>query len=193
MREYPAYGRTIAAHIVRGQKPICIAVLLSARWRYFDHVPKVCIKPEEWRAGRYELGYLRRLHVVAVPGDDCEERQFAELLVDLMTIGPRWLWAYGPDGSELYAGDFAMEIAELALRLGHTQGLTFSTVKAARTRMETAQALAARDEARELEVISQRTGPDGAIACFERELASKRRVRELFSAPYQDTGESAAA
>jgi hypothetical protein len=88
MREYPAYGRTIASHIVRGQKPLALAVLLSARWDYFDHVPKVCLKPDEWRLGRYEFGFVRALHAVAVFGDEATEAQAAELLVELMRVGP---------------------------------------------------------------------------------------------------------
>jgi hypothetical protein len=99
IREYPAYGRTIAQQLVRGLRPICIGVLLSTRWRYFDHTPKVCIKPEDWANGKYEFGFLRGRHVVAIWGDDCTDRQFGELLLELMRAGPSDLWAFGCDGT----------------------------------------------------------------------------------------------
>jgi hypothetical protein len=92
MTVYPAYARQIAMLAARGIRPVAVGVLLSSRWWYFDHVAKVCIKPDEWALRRWEFGYLRGMHVVAVQGDDCDERQLGELLADLMWAGPRVLW-----------------------------------------------------------------------------------------------------
>lgn len=93
MTVYPAYARQIAMLAARGIRPVAVGVLLSSRWWYFDHVAKVCIKPDEWALRRWEFGYLRGQHVVAVHGDDCDERQLGELLAELMWAGPRLLWA----------------------------------------------------------------------------------------------------
>jgi hypothetical protein len=105
MRVYPAYGRTITRHLVRGLKPVAIGVLFSTRWDYFDHAPKVCIRPDEWRANRFEFGFLRGQHVVVVPGDEALERDLAQLVVELMMVGPRLLWLFNADGSKIYDGD----------------------------------------------------------------------------------------
>jgi hypothetical protein len=117
MREYPAYGRTIASHIVRGQKPVALAVLLSSRWDYYNHVPKVCIKPEEWRIGRFEFGFLRGLHAVAIVGDESSNLQLAELVLELMRVGPALLWIYDAVGGKVYDGDFASDVARWAFQI----------------------------------------------------------------------------
>lgn len=98
MRVYPAYGRTIARHLVRGNHPAGIGVLLSSRWWYYEQAPKVCISPDEWALGRFEFGYLKNEHVVAVWGDEVESMQFGELLIELMLAGPRLIWVCGCDG-----------------------------------------------------------------------------------------------
>lgn len=192
MRDYPAYGRTIAAHIVRGQKPICVGVLLSTRWRYFDHVPKVCIKPEEWERGRFEFGYLRGLHVVAVPGDDCAPAQLGELVVDLMATGPETLWCFDCDGRELYAGEDTSALALWAYDLAEKR-VGWSLVKGAQRRMDEAIAAAAATYVREAEAIKARAGDEAAVEFHLRAYRIKDRVRELFGAGFQASGEPAAA
>ena len=102
MRTYPAYGRTIARHLVRGNRPACIGVLLSAKWRYFDRAAKICISPDEWALGRYEFGFLKNEHVVAIYGDGISPTEFGELLIELMLAGPRLLWVVGADSVWLY-------------------------------------------------------------------------------------------
>jgi hypothetical protein len=194
LREYPAYARTIAAHIVRGQKPVCVGVLLSSRWRYFDHVAKVCIKPDEWGRGRYEFGYLRGIHAVAAPGDDCAPAQLGELLLDLMAAGPRYLWVFDPDGKKVYDGDFASDLSDWVFDLvGGKSKMRYAAVRAVVGQMTAAQARAAQAELRELEALTRRGGPEAAVAHYQREEALKQRVRELFASPFQDIGEPAAA
>ncbi len=102
MRTYPAYARTIAKHLVRGNHPVAIGVLLSSHWWYCESVAKVCIRPDEWELGRWEFGYLKNEHVVAVWGEDVEPQQFGELLIELMLAGPRLIWACGCDGAWVY-------------------------------------------------------------------------------------------
>ncbi len=102
MKVYPAFARTIARHLVRSLHPAGIAVLLSARWWYFDRAAKVCIKPDEWAPGRWEFGYLKNQHVVAVQGDEATPQAFGELLIELMLAGPRLIWACTVDGTWLY-------------------------------------------------------------------------------------------
>lgn len=191
MREYPAYGRTIAACIVRGQKPICVGVLLSSRWRYFDHVAKVCIKPEDWALGRYEFGYLRGLHVVAVAGDDCQDAQLGELLFDLMRVGPRLVWVYAASGQKLYDGEHAMEVANWVHALGAK--VEWPLLKAARSTMELAEVAAARAWRHEYDAITSRRGDEAAVEFSLLEWKLKDQVRQQFSAPFQENGEPAAA
>ncbi len=105
MRTYPAYGRTIAALCARGVKPAAIGVLLSDRWGYFQNVPRVCIRPDEWKRAHWEFGFLRNMHVVAIFGDGVERVQFAELLVELMAAGPRLIWACMAGGEWFLKGD----------------------------------------------------------------------------------------
>lgn len=107
MRAYPAYGVTIAKLLARGLKPAAIGVLLSDRWSYFQTVPRVCIRADEWARGRWEFGFLRNEHAVAILGDGAENVQFAELLVDLMAAGPRLIWACMAGGEWLIKGDDA--------------------------------------------------------------------------------------
>ena len=126
MRVYPAYARTIARHLVRGQRPVAIGVLLSSRWWYFDQAAKICVSPDEWWPGRFEFGYLKNEHVVAIMGEEAPPKKFGELLIELMLAGPRLLWARDlhdwllkdstPDALQLYADDLtAREYHGLAL------------------------------------------------------------------------------
>lgn len=198
MREYPPYGRTIAAHVVRGQKPICVAVMLSSRWGYFNHVPKICIKPDEWTAGRYEFRYLAGMHVVAVPGDDCTELMLAELLVELMAAAPGELWAYGVDGQKLYDLHFPSDISawvrDIRLRAGLNWRDGWATVQSAEKRMAAAQKRALDQWMVEQARIQERRGLDEWIRWANwQEFGVKDRVRELFADPWQAPGETRAA
>lgn len=195
--EYPAYARTIAAHLVRGQKPVAVGVLLSTRWHYFDHVPKVCIRPEEWKPWHYEFGYLRDLHVVAVTGDDCTELQLAELLLELMRAGPRLLWVWHADGSKVYDPDDAWLMAEwvreMALRVGAKDQFSISTVNAARALMAGAQLRDAERWNVEAERIREKRGDEAYTKFFRDTEGLKERVRALFASPWQAPGDARAA
>lgn len=187
IREFPAYGRTIASHIVRGQRPIVVAVLLSTYWHYFNHVPKVCIKPDEWALRRYEFGFLRGLHVVVVPGDGATELQFAELLIDLMRAGPSLLWAFDVEGRSLYDGDFASDVGgwatELVVRAGAIERLPREVIKAAEHIMAQAQARAAEMWHREWSRAEATGGVEASVRFALREYELKDRVRALFAPP----------
>lgn len=195
MRAYPAYGRTIASHVVRGAKPIAIGVLLSARWDYFDHVPKVCIKPDEWRLGRFELGFLRNLHVVVVPGDQASEIQLAELLIDLMRVGPRLLWAFNADGSKIYDGTEAHDLAfyarELAAKHGALDRL-LALIRPAELVMVAAQVRAGQQWHREYERLVAKRSTEQVSKWMLSEYETQDRVRELFSSPWPATSDAAA-
>jgi hypothetical protein len=185
MREYPAYGRTIASHIVRGQKPLAVAVLLSKYWNYFDHVPKVCIKPDEWSLGRYEFGFLHGIHAVVVPGDEATSLQLAELVVDIMRVGPTLVWAYEVDGRALYDGDAPDDVAHWAMKMvseaGASEKLPWSSVRVATRVMEAAQARSAALWQREYERVVQRGDPDATTRFMLREFEMKDQVRKLFA------------
>jgi hypothetical protein len=198
MREYPAYGRTIASHVVRGQKPVAIAVLLSARWDYFNHVAKVCIKPEEWGLGRYEFGFLRGLHVVAVPGDDYAPRQLAELLIDLMRAGPSLLWGYDTEGKKIYDGDDAHEVARWARELAGGAGvlgdeISLTAIRTAELVMASAQRRAAELWRREFDRVEHRGDVEASVRWQLREYEMKDRVRALFASPWQAPADARAA
>lgn len=195
LREYPAYGRTIAQQIVLGRRPIAIGVLLSSRWGYFDHAPKVCIKPDEWASGRYEFGYLRGAHVVALWGDDCSERQFGELLLELMRAGPSDLWAYGVDGRKLHDNErdaqaIAFWVWELFGREGSPRD---PSIHLARLNFESSAAAMARAELRELEAVQARKTGDDLVNWYVAQQSIADRVRALFSKPFVEDREPAAA
>ena len=117
MRIYPAYAQTLARHLMRGNRPACIGVLLSSRWAYFDRAPRICVKPDEWALGRFEFGYLRNEHAVAIWGDETTEPQFGELLIDLMAAGPRLVWAVACTGEWIYKDSFDVGLARYAEEL----------------------------------------------------------------------------
>jgi hypothetical protein len=198
MRVYPAYGRTITRHLVRGLKPVAIGVLFSTRWDYFDHAPKVCIRPDEWRANRFEFGFLRAQHVVVVPGDEAPARDLARLVVELMMAGPRLLWLFNADGSKIYDGDSAHEVAlyarELAARSEPPQVLDAfarADIRTAELAMVAAQTRAGELWHREYQRIVEKRGDEAAAAWMLAEWQTKDRVRELFSQPWK--AEDAAA
>jgi hypothetical protein len=196
MRVYPAYGRTIASHVVRGTKPMAIGVLLSARWDYFNHVPKVCIKPDEWRVGRFELGFLHAMHVVVVPGDEATDLGLAQLLVEIMRVGPRLLWVFNADGTKLVDGDSAHDVAiyarELAARAGALDKLTPDTIRVAELVMVAAQARAGDLWHRTYQRLTEKRTPEEVARWMLTEYEIKDRVRELFSSPWKATSEAAA-
>jgi hypothetical protein len=197
MREYPAYGRTIASHIVRGQKPVALAVLLSSRWDYYNHVPKVCIKPEEWRIGRFEFGFLRGLHAVAIVGDESSNLQLAELVLELMRVGPALLWIYDAVGGKVYDGEFASDVSRWAFGIvveaGERERLPFSLFKTAELVMSASQARAAELWQREFERVEQRGDLEASVRFQLREHETKDRVRELFATPWQAPSDARAA
>lgn len=193
MRDYPAYGRTIATHIVRGQKPICVAVMLSnGWWHHFNHAPKVCIKADEWALGRWEFGYLRGLHVVAIYGD-CAAQQFGELLVDLMSAGPSRIWAYDLHGTSLTPGDpFLIDQQALGVWVHEMGAMRVSDPRLRKAR----EIFRLSKSAAEIEVydtvgkIAQRGGDH--LRWHAEQGAILDRVRRMFAAPFQEASERAA-
>ena len=177
MRVYPAYARTIARHLVRGHRPAGIGVLFSTRWWYFDNLAKACIAPEDWAFGRFEFGYLKNEHVVAVWGDGAEPTQFGELLIELMLAGPRLLWACDTE-KWLYresAPDALVDYADAQLTGGKLHGLALR----ARDAYEDAQL-------RELGLLSRETARAARLqrsdVSFVRQRAdAQRMVERLFS------------
>jgi hypothetical protein len=198
MRVYPAYGRTITKLIVRGLKPVAIGVLFSTRWDYFDHAPKVCIRPDEWRANRFEFGFLRGQHIVVVPGDEAPARDLARLVVELMMAGPRLLWLFNADGSRIYDGDLAHEVALYARELAASASeppealrVAIDCIRVAESVMASAQARASELWQREHQRIVEKRGEEAAATWMLAEWQTKDRVRELFSQPWK--AEDAAA
>lgn len=98
MRAYPAYGSAFARQIARGNHPLAIGVLFSDYWRDFRDVPRVCIKPGEWALGRWEFGFMRGQHVVAIFGTGAGARAFNELVCELMLAAPRLVWIANEGG-----------------------------------------------------------------------------------------------
>jgi hypothetical protein len=185
MRDYPAYARTLAAHIRRGQKPIAVGVMLSSSWAYFDHVPKICIRPDEWRLGKYEFSYLAGTHVVAVPGLDCESPQLGELLLELMRVGPSLLWVFNIHGSKVYDDDFPVE--NWAFKLGNGR-FDYRAAKVAADVMRAAQSRAARRWITEHERKRHRSEEEAMQFSLDSEMSAeaiKERVRTMFSSPWQ--------
>lgn len=195
MRNYPAYGRPLASHVMRGMRPRTVLVLLSARWDYYDHQVKVCVKPDEWKLGRFEFAYLRGLHVVAVQGEEASYLQLAELLVDLMRAGPRLLWVWSATGEKIYDGDDAHEVALYARQCAAEDKaldrLTPAAIRGAELVMVAAQTRARELWHREYQRVLEKRGDEAAVQWMLGEFQVKDRVRELLASPWK--AEDAAA
>ena len=189
MRTYPAYARTIARHLVRGNHPACIGVLLGARWWFFDRAAKVCIRPDEWALGRWEFGYLKGQHVVAVWGEEVEPTQFGELLIELMAAGPRLIWVVAADGTWIYKDSFAWTLIDYADR-DLTKGAHHDLALRAGQCYEAAQMRELDLIAREAERATQR-GRD-AVAFVRQRNEAERMAELLFSDPLATADERAA-
>lgn len=191
-RIYPSYARAIAAQIVRGNKPIAVGVMLSdTHWRCFDHAPKVCIRTDEWALGRFEFDYLRGLNVVAIWGDALD-KQFGELLRDLMMTRPRRLWACDLAGTLIWHDHESVQDLWWPATLAGVAPAEPAYALARRT-FEAAQRAAHIRELEETELIEKRSGIEAAVRYSISLLQVADRVRELFRAPYRDEGVGKAA
>jgi len=189
MRVYPAYARTVAKLLVRGIRPAGMGVLLSTRWWYFDRAAKVCMKPDEWAIGRWEFGYLKNEHIVAIWGDEVTEQQFGELLIELMLAGPRLLWACDAAGNWIYQETPADRLVDYA---DHdlTKGAHHALALRARDAYEDGQlrdlGLVQREAQRAAEL--KRVG----VPFLAQRKAALEMVNLLFSNPYATVDEHAA-
>lgn len=200
MRVYPAYARTIAKYIARGVRPAAVGVLLSSRWNYFETAPRVCIKPDEWKPGRWEFDYLRNMHAVAIFGDGTESYQFAQLLVELMAAGPKLLWACMAGGEWCFKDDDFMTphsyaVESLRGRIPGEwngqrvqvldpawKGPTFQGALPARAAYAAARERASRAELKVFERL-QEAGGD-LVKWHTEQQAQLAFVERLFSDPY---------
>lgn len=181
-KDYPTYAHTLAKHVVRGQKPMAVAVLLSSRWwNLYDHVVKICIKPDDWAFGRYEFRYLQGMHVVAVPGD-CPEAQLGELVIDVMYARPSLLWVFDMTGRAIVDGN-APDPRGLARWAGEMAGLALDDfrVSNADAFYSAGIASAAQRELDEMKVIEARSGLGASALWAADRMGWPDRVREQFS------------
>lgn len=187
MRVYPAYGRTIASHLVRGNHPVAIGVLLSSRWWYFDHVAKICVSPDEWALGRWEFGYLHNQHVVVVAGDGASDVQLGELLIELMLAGPRLVWVRDID-RWLYHGSSSYELSRYADDLTGRKhhGLTLLALDKYEDAQLRELGLLQREAARAAEL--KRT----AVPFVAKREAARAEADRIFSSSHQAVDEHAA-
>ena len=159
---YPAFARTIAAYIARGQKPVAVAVLLSDDWRCLFDAPKACIRPDEWRRGRFEFGYLAGLHAVAVLGPGATLQAFGEMLIEIMLAAPRLIWVYDTDGQQLVQDDSPTLIAQWVREL-FLPNPAPEALESARTVYLDAQKRAEAQDMREQNIIQARGGLERAV------------------------------
>ena len=189
-RLYPTYARTIAAHIVRGSKPVAVGVLLSdGFWNRFNHAPKVCIRAEDWAGrGGYEFGYLSGMHAVAIWGE-APRQKFGELLLDLMEAQVALLWAIDLEGQVLWDEHadpyWPVELAGLGM-LSTPARLAQETYEKAKRRAEWRRGAM-------FDIIAKRSGEDAAVKWLGAELQNVERARDLFARPFVDRGEPVAA
>jgi len=197
MRVFPPYGRTIARMLARGQKPAAIGVLLAKRWDCFEHAARVCIKPDDWAVGRWEFGFLRNQHVVAIYGDDVEPAQFGWLLIELMRAGPRLLWMCDQGGRWIYKGDFPDSVHGYAVLDIRERNPDSSYVPwSGPSRNETLDARTAYEAAQRRAALIEAALPDTDGAAVRRYLyqsSVQEYVERLFSSPYAVPDESIAA
>lgn len=147
------------------------------------------MKPEEWEFGRWEFGYLKGEHVVAVWGDDCSPAQFGELLIELMLAGPRLVWACTAGGEWLYAESFPGGLVDYADR-DLTKGTHHATALRAGECYEAAQFRELDHLGREAQRAQELGRPGVAFAA--RRSRELEMVRLLFSDPYATVDERAA-
>lgn len=189
MRTYPPYARTIAKHLVRGNHPAAIGVLLGARWWFFDRAAKVCLRPDEWALKRWEFGYLKGQHVVAVWGEEVEPVQFGELLIELMLAGPRLLWAVSVDGTWIYKDSFTYTLVDYADR-ELTKGAHHAEALRAGECYAAAQMREMELTGLEAERAAQRGRAE--VGFLRQRLEAERMAQLLFSDPMATEDERAA-
>lgn len=180
MRDYPAYARIVAQMRARAVRPICVAVLLSTRWDCYAHVPKICIRPRDWARRRYTFEMLRELHVVAVAGEDCDNRHLAELLLELMHARPAALWVYTSEGQVLSDQNSPQQLSWWIRELHREAGLDY----AARYALQAGISAAAREHVHQAETIARRSGLEASVRFQLAQWQSEDRVRELMRAPF---------
>jgi hypothetical protein len=187
MRDFPAYARTITQQMRRGHRPICLAVLLSSRWDYYAHLPKVCIKPKDWAPRRYDLDLVRERLAIAVVGDDCDPRQLAELLFELMLARPAALWVYSTEGEALADQSSPLQLAWWIRDLGAPAlgGRSRAGLEARRA-LEEGIAAAARAIVRQAEALEQRAGLEASVRFQLAQYRIEDQVRELLRAPLRN-------
>lgn len=188
MKVYPAYGRTISRHLVRGNRPAGLGVLLSARWWYFDAAAKICIKPDEWAPERWEFGFLKNEHVVAVWGDEATPQAFGEMLIELMLAGPRLIWACTCEGKWLFKESYADGLAGYADQL--TEGAQHGLALRARDAYDDAQLRELGAVTREAQRAQELQRPD--VPFLKQRQAALEMVDLLFSSPHATVDERAA-
>lgn len=196
MKVYPPYGRSIAALIARGVKPACVGVLLSERWPYYQNVARVCIKPDEWAPGRWEFGFLRNMHVVAILGEEAEGWQFGGLLVDLMRASPALLWICDITGRWIYKDDDWGTVHEYATHtLADGKHATWQGPKYHETHgaKESYRQGVQRAIALEVAVMKRAEEKVGdAVQAYSDIRARKTYVERLFAEPYAQLASRAA-
>jgi len=191
MKIYPAYARQIAALAARGIRPMAVGILLSSRWDYFDHAPKICIKPSEWTRGRFEWSWVVGSHLVAVWGDQATSAPFGELLIELMQARPALLWACDVEGKMLEDSGDDERLAEWTRDLLGPchQDAILSAQQSYRAAQDRAIGL----ELRACKAMEASGREDVAAAIVAQRAALQDRVRKTFSLPIRRTDEPRAA
>lgn len=199
MRTFPPYARTIARYAARGVRPVAVGVMLSERWFYFENVARVCIKPADWKPGRWEFDYLRNQHVVAIWGDGAETWQVGELLVELMAVGPRLLWLCDTAGRWIYKGDEPSVLYEYATHTirgevpyAQWPGPRMADHRPALEAYRAGQRRAIDEEGRISGRAAERSGDEGLVKVYNAMQAELARVERLFSDPLAEPDERAA-
>jgi len=188
---YPAYARQIAALAARGIRPTAVGILFSSRWEYFDHVPKVCIKPSEWARARFEWSWLAGSHAVAIWGDEANSPSFGELLIELMQAQPALLWACDVEGKVLEESGDDDHLGQWIRDLvgpGHADPII-----AARQNYRAGQERAIALELRACRAMEASGREEVAAAIIAQRSALQDRVRKTFFLPFRRTDEPRAA
>lgn len=193
MRIFPAYARAFSRLIQRGLRPSAIGVLLSSRWWYYQNAPRICIRPDEWMHGRFEFGYLRNQHVVAIWGDEATREQFAWLLIELMRAQPRLLWIASIWDRWIYKEDYAatvhdyatLDIREREEDAGGTfkpwKGPSHNETMDARRAYESAQRRAQLEEQKVMQRLTESGGD--LVKWYDEQQAQLAAAERAFSEP----------
>lgn len=95
----PAYGRALLKERRDDIHPREVAVVFGDDWRGIQ-APRLCVKPAEFRLGRFDWSMLAGLHARVIDRSDLHEELF--WLISEIVIAGAWVTAQGGAGADTW-------------------------------------------------------------------------------------------